>query len=88
VEDPEVQGWKGLRLKLRQGLDSDGKFYQQLISQVGLSVGVANDEPYLERIPGAVAFFGLTLAAGVGLWCAIGWWGYKQFWVKIVRLIR
>ena len=79
---------EGVTPEVATRTDSDGKFYQQLISQVGLSVGVANDEPYLERIPGAVAFFGLTLAAGVGLWCAIGWWGYKQFWVKIVRLIR
>lgn len=46
VEDPLVLGWKGLRLKLRQGLDSVGKFYQQLVSQVGEAVGIVDGEPY------------------------------------------
>ncbi|WP_292797855.1 plasmid replication protein, CyRepA1 family [Nostoc sp. NMS7] len=45
-EDPEVQGWKGLHLKLRQGLGSVGHFYQQLVSQLGEAVGVADGEPY------------------------------------------
>jgi hypothetical protein len=46
VEDPLVLGWKGLHLKLRLGLDSVGKFYQQLVSTIGEAVGVADGEPY------------------------------------------
>lgn len=46
LESPTVQGWKGLRLKIRLGLDSVGKFYQQLVSKVGEAVGVADGEPY------------------------------------------
>ncbi|MGF2037307.1 MAG: hypothetical protein RMZ43_018635 [Nostoc sp. CmiVER01] len=46
VEDPLVLGWKGLNLKLRQGLDSVGKFYQQLVSQLGDAIGVADGEPF------------------------------------------
>jgi hypothetical protein len=46
VEDPEVLGWKGLNLKLRQGLGSVGQFYQQLVSQLGEAVGIADGEPY------------------------------------------
>ncbi|MHC5862141.1 plasmid replication protein, CyRepA1 family [Nostoc sp.] len=45
-EDPEVLGWKGLHLKLRQGLGSVGQFYQQMVSQIGEAVGVADGEPY------------------------------------------
>ncbi|MCC5619950.1 hypothetical protein [Nostoc sp. CHAB 5715] len=58
VEDPELLGWEGLRLKLRQGLDSVGKFYQQLVSQVGEAVGIADSEPYTERIFEPVAGLG------------------------------
>ncbi|MEH2279702.1 MAG: hypothetical protein V7K40_34330 [Nostoc sp.] len=46
VESPANHGWKGLRLKMRLGLDSVGKFYQQLVSQVGFSVRIADGEPY------------------------------------------
>ncbi|WP_256874711.1 plasmid replication protein, CyRepA1 family [Nostoc sp. C057] len=46
VESPTVQGWKGLKLKMRQGLDSVEQFYQQLVSQLGEAVGVADGEPY------------------------------------------
>ncbi|MEH2380843.1 MAG: hypothetical protein V7K27_18490, partial [Nostoc sp.] len=45
-EDPEVLGWKGLHLKLRQGLGSVGQFYQQMVSQLGEAIGVADGEPY------------------------------------------
>ncbi|MBD2527318.1 hypothetical protein [Nostoc sp. FACHB-133] len=45
-EDPFVQRWKGLSLKLRQGLDSVRQFYQQLVSQLGEAIGVADGEPY------------------------------------------
>ncbi|MGF2037313.1 MAG: hypothetical protein RMZ43_018665 [Nostoc sp. CmiVER01] len=31
--------------------------------------------------------FGLSLEAGVGLWCAIGWWGCRSFLTKLTRLI-
>jgi hypothetical protein len=46
VESSTVQGWKGLKLKLQQGLDSAGSFYQQLVSTIGEAVGVADGEPY------------------------------------------
>ncbi len=46
VENPIAQGWKGLKLKLQQGLDSAGQFYQQLVSTIGSAVGVADGEPY------------------------------------------
>ncbi|MCC5612804.1 hypothetical protein LC612_40485 [Nostoc sp. CHAB 5834] len=46
VESPVTQGWKGLKLKIRQGLDSAGRFYSELVSKVGFSLGVADGEPY------------------------------------------
>ena len=46
TSDSEVLGWKGLKLKIRQGLDSAGSFYQELVSTIGKSVGVADGEPY------------------------------------------
>ena len=46
VENPATLGWKGLSLKLRQGLDSAGKFYSELVSTIGSAVGVADGEPY------------------------------------------
>ena len=46
VESPVNQGWKGLKLKLQQGLDSAGSFYNELVSKVGEAVGVADGEPY------------------------------------------
>ncbi|MEH2324175.1 MAG: hypothetical protein V7K32_11480 [Nostoc sp.] len=46
VESPVNQGWKGLKLKLRQGLNSAGQFYSELVSKVGFSVGIADSEPY------------------------------------------
>ncbi|QFS51550.1 hypothetical protein [Nostoc sphaeroides] len=45
-ENIAILGWKGLKLKLQQGLDSAGQFYQQLISTIGEAVGVADGEPY------------------------------------------
>ena len=48
-EDPEVLGWKGLKLKMREGLDSAGRFYTELVSQVGEAVGIADGEPYWNR---------------------------------------
>ncbi|MBN3892570.1 MAG: hypothetical protein HWQ43_26675 [Nostoc sp. JL31] len=33
--DEAVQGWKGLKLKLQQGLDSAGQFYTELVSKEG-----------------------------------------------------
>ncbi|MEH2220680.1 MAG: hypothetical protein V7K72_26920 [Nostoc sp.] len=44
--DDAVQGWKGLKLKMRQGLDSVGQFYTELVSAVGEAIGVADGEPY------------------------------------------
>ena len=46
VESSATYGWKGLKLKMRQGLDSVSKFYQQLVSTIGEAVGVTDDEPY------------------------------------------
>ncbi|QFS51425.1 plasmid replication protein, CyRepA1 family [Nostoc sphaeroides] len=46
VESPVTLGWKGLKLKLQQGLDSAGQFYTELVSQVGNAIGVADGEPY------------------------------------------
>ncbi|MGF1939123.1 MAG: hypothetical protein RM347_033035 [Nostoc sp. ChiQUE02] len=73
MEDPEVQGWNGLRLKLRQGLDSAGKFYQQQSPQSArLSVLLMRSLTGTHTLGNGK--FGLTLLTGVGLWCAIGWW--------------
>ncbi|MCC5654137.1 DUF3854 domain-containing protein [Nostoc sp. XA013] len=46
VESPTTQAWKGLKLKLQQGLDSIGSSYSELISKVGETVGIADGEPY------------------------------------------
>ncbi|MBD2535221.1 DUF3854 domain-containing protein [Nostoc flagelliforme FACHB-838] len=46
VESPATHGWKGLKLKLQQGLNSIGSSYSELISKVGQAVGVADGEPY------------------------------------------
>jgi hypothetical protein len=46
VSSPQVFGWKGLKLKLQQGLDCAGKFYTELVKTIGSSVGVADGEPY------------------------------------------
>jgi hypothetical protein len=46
VESPATHGWKGLKLKLQQGLDSIGSSYSELISKVGEAVGIADGEPY------------------------------------------
>ena len=35
IESPATLGWKGLKLKLQQGLDSAGQFYSELVSKVG-----------------------------------------------------
>ncbi|MEH1813986.1 MAG: hypothetical protein V7L09_16310 [Nostoc sp.] len=43
---------------MQQGLDSAGQFYQQLVSTIGSAVGIADGEPYTERIPAAVAPLG------------------------------
>ncbi|MBD2248767.1 hypothetical protein [Nostoc sp. FACHB-888] len=45
-ENIAILGWKGLKLKLQQGLDSAGQFYQQLVSTIGKAIGVADGEPY------------------------------------------
>jgi hypothetical protein len=41
-----IQGWKGLKLRLQQGLESAGQFYTELVSRIGEAVGVADGEPY------------------------------------------
>jgi hypothetical protein len=45
-ENIAILGWKGLMVKMQQGLDSAGQFYQQLVSTIGSSIGVADGEPY------------------------------------------
>ncbi|WP_375443277.1 plasmid replication protein, CyRepA1 family [uncultured Nostoc sp.] len=52
VSSPQVQAWKGLKLKIQQGLDSAGSFYNELVSKVGEAVGVADGEPYWNRCLG------------------------------------
>ncbi len=52
MENPVAQGWKGLKLKMRLGLDSVGKFYNELVSQIGEAVGIADGEPYWNRYLG------------------------------------
>ncbi|MCC5668487.1 DUF3854 domain-containing protein [Nostoc sp. CHAB 5784] len=46
VSSPQGQAWKGLKLKMQQGLDSAGSFYNQLVSSFGEAVGIADGEPY------------------------------------------
>ncbi|QFS51495.1 DUF3854 domain-containing protein [Nostoc sphaeroides] len=46
VESPVNQGWKGLKLKLQQGMDCAGSFYNELVSTIGEAVGVADGEPF------------------------------------------
>ncbi|WP_265277825.1 hypothetical protein [Nostoc sp. KVJ3] len=46
LENPVTFGWKGLKLKIREGLNSAGRFYTELVSQVGEAVGIADGEPY------------------------------------------
>jgi hypothetical protein len=46
TSDSEILGWKGLKLKIRQGLESAGQFNQQLVSRIGFSVGIADGEPH------------------------------------------
>ncbi len=41
-----IGGWKGLRLKLRQGLESAGRFYWELVSSFSEAVGIADGEPF------------------------------------------
>jgi len=43
--DEAVGDWKGLRLRLRQGLENAGRFYTELVSRVGEAAGIANGEP-------------------------------------------
>ncbi|WP_375510404.1 hypothetical protein [uncultured Nostoc sp.] len=52
VSSSQFLGWKGLMLKIRQGLDSAGSFYQELVSTIGSAVGVADGEPYWNRCLG------------------------------------
>ncbi|WP_143874128.1 hypothetical protein [Nostoc sp. 'Peltigera malacea cyanobiont' DB3992] len=46
MSNPQGQAWKGLKLKMQLGLDSAGSFYNQLVSTIGSSVGVADGESY------------------------------------------
>ncbi|WP_341531681.1 hypothetical protein [Nostoc sp. UHCC 0302] len=58
-----VSGCQRLKLKLREGLDSAGRFYTELVSQVGEAVGVADGKPYRNEYLGQW----LSLEAGMGL---------------------
>ncbi|AUB44726.1 DNA primase (plasmid) [Nostoc flagelliforme CCNUN1] len=46
MSSPQVQAWKGLKLKMQQGMNCAGSFYSELVSKVGSAVGVADGEPY------------------------------------------
>jgi hypothetical protein len=47
-----MEGWKGLKLRLRQGLENASQFYTELVSKVGEAVGVADGEPVWNRYLG------------------------------------
>ncbi|MBU7587011.1 MAG: hypothetical protein KAF91_29870 [Nostoc sp. TH1S01] len=44
--------WTGLKLKLQQGLEDTGKFYQELVDKIGNAIGVADGEPFWNRYLG------------------------------------
>ncbi len=46
VESLATQGWKGLKLKMQQGISCAGSFYSELVSTIGKAVGMADGEPY------------------------------------------
>ncbi len=46
VSSTQGQTWKGLKLKIQQGLDSAGSFYNQLVSTIDEAIGVADGEPF------------------------------------------
>ncbi|MEH2431792.1 MAG: hypothetical protein V7K26_30745 [Nostoc sp.] len=52
VSSPQGQAWKRLKLKMQQGLDSAGSFYNELVSTIGEAVGVADGEPFWNRYLG------------------------------------
>jgi hypothetical protein len=45
-ENIAILGWKGLMVKMQQGLNSADSFYSELVSKVGKAVGIADGEPY------------------------------------------
>ncbi|MHC5863351.1 hypothetical protein, partial [Nostoc sp.] len=45
-ENIAILRWKGLMVKMQLGLNSAGDFYSELVSKVGSSAGVADNEPY------------------------------------------
>ncbi|MFN6453067.1 MAG: hypothetical protein RM022_012795 [Nostoc sp. EfeVER01] len=74
VSSPQGQAWKGLKLKLQQGLDSIGSSYSELVSSFGEAVGVADGEPYWNAYLGQwQVWVKFGLGAAVRLWCAIDW---------------
>ncbi|QLE39963.1 hypothetical protein FD723_05460 [Nostoc sp. C052] len=46
MKSPATLGWKGLKLKIRQGMDCVGSFYSELVCTVGEAIGVADGEPF------------------------------------------
>ncbi|MEH2003493.1 MAG: hypothetical protein V7L00_33125, partial [Nostoc sp.] len=58
--DKQLPVWAGLKLKLQQGLQNAGRFYQEAVSEIGEAIGIANSEPfwngYLNRWHVAVNF--------------------------------
>ncbi|MBG1268111.1 plasmid replication protein, CyRepA1 family [Nostoc sp. WHI] len=55
-----LPSWVGLKLKLQQGLQGAGRFYQEAVLKIGESIGIADSEPfwnaYLNRWQIAVNF--------------------------------
>ncbi|MHC5821269.1 MAG: plasmid replication protein, CyRepA1 family [Nostoc sp.] len=41
-----LSSWVGLKLKLQQGLQDAGKFYQETVSEIGEAIGIAEGEPF------------------------------------------
>ncbi|MHC5722766.1 MAG: plasmid replication protein, CyRepA1 family [Nostoc sp.] len=44
--DKQLPVWAGLKLKLQQGLQNAGRFYQETVSEIGEAIGIADSEPF------------------------------------------
>ncbi|MHC5767609.1 MAG: hypothetical protein ACYTXI_18700 [Nostoc sp.] len=71
-----AKGWKGLKLKLRQGLESAGQFYQQLVSQLGTACGFEEQLPtpsvvdnFRTANPSFICKLKITIFSGENFYC-------------------
>ncbi|MBW4689257.1 MAG: hypothetical protein KME40_30240 [Komarekiella atlantica HA4396-MV6] len=44
--------WKGLQVRVQQGLEGAGRFYQELVTKLGKAVGIADGEPVWNQYQG------------------------------------